>query len=78
MISRSRRSIDQCLSDPTAARKPRTPRDADADTRALEKQLSDVLGLTVSLRHDGQAGEIRIRYGSLEQLDELCRRLSAG
>ena len=60
------------------AKKPRTPREVDADTRALEKQLSDVLGLAVSLRHEGQAGEIRIRYGTLEQLDELCRRLSAG
>ncbi|GAB4070178.1 ParB/RepB/Spo0J family partition protein [Ancylobacter sonchi] len=60
------------------ARKPRTAREVDADTKALEKQLSDVLGLTVSLRHDGKAGELRIRYASLEQLDELCRRLSAG
>ncbi|MCB4767329.1 ParB/RepB/Spo0J family partition protein [Ancylobacter sp. Lp-2] len=60
------------------ARKSRTPREVDADTKALEKQLSDVLGLTVSLRHDGKAGELRIRYASLEQLDELCRRLSAG
>ncbi|TGY89007.1 ParB/RepB/Spo0J family partition protein [Marinicauda algicola] len=48
----------------------------DPDTRALEADLSDRLGLEVDLRHAGEAGELRIRYSSLEQLDDLCRRLS--
>ncbi|WP_029351772.1 ParB/RepB/Spo0J family partition protein [Bosea sp. 117] len=56
------------------ARKPRP--ELDADTRALERRLSDALGLAVSLRHEGQGGEIRIRYSSLDQLDEVCRRLA--
>ena len=47
----------------------------DADTRALEKSLSDLLGLTVSIEHRNGRGEVRIRYGSLEQLDDICRRL---
>lgn len=46
-----------------------------ADTRALEKRLTDALGLAVSLDGKGESGELRIRYASLDQLDEICRRL---
>jgi len=55
----------------------RARRPKDADTAALEKQLSDVLGLMVQIDHRGSGGELRIRYKSLEQLDALCRRLGA-
>ncbi|PWE18348.1 chromosome partitioning protein ParB [Marinicauda salina] len=48
----------------------------DADTRALEADLSERLGLEVDLSHTGEAGELRIRYSTLEQLDDLCRRLT--
>jgi ParB family transcriptional regulator, chromosome partitioning protein len=48
----------------------------DPDTRALEKALQDVLGLTVSIDHKGQGGELRIKYKTLDQLDGLCRRLN--
>ncbi|MDF2997980.1 MAG: ParB/RepB/Spo0J family partition protein [Xanthobacteraceae bacterium] len=59
--------------------KPRKPKmELDADTRALERRLSDALGLAVALRHEGDGGEIRIRYASLDQLEEVCRRLAAG
>jgi ParB family chromosome partitioning protein len=47
----------------------------DADTIAIEKALSDALGLKVQIDHRGDGGEVRVRYKSLEQLDELCRRL---
>jgi ParB family transcriptional regulator, chromosome partitioning protein len=63
-----------------APRRP-TPSSAggkDADTRALEEDLSDALGLSVEINDRGGAGEVRVRYGSLEQLDELCRRLTRG
>jgi ParB family chromosome partitioning protein len=50
--------------------------DKDPDTRALEKALQDVLGLTVSIDHKGKGGELRIKYRTLEQLDGLCRRLN--
>jgi ParB family chromosome partitioning protein len=53
----------------------RPRQDKDADTLALQKTLSDVLGLKVTLDHRGDGGELRIRYKSLEQLDDLCRRL---
>lgn len=58
-----------------AARKVAAPEDKDADTRALEKSLTDALGLLVSVAHHGEGGEVRIRYKSLEQLDDLCRKL---
>jgi ParB family chromosome partitioning protein len=48
----------------------------DPDTRALERALQDVLGLTVSIDHKGKGGELRIKYKTLEQLDGLCRRLN--
>ncbi len=48
----------------------------DADTRALERALSDVTGLDVSIDHKaGGGGVVSIRYSTLEQLDALCRRL---
>ncbi|MEO1039058.1 MAG: ParB/RepB/Spo0J family partition protein [Pseudomonadota bacterium] len=50
----------------------------DADTRALEADLAERLGLDVEIRHDGEAGELRVRYSSLDQLDDLCRRLNSG
>ena len=40
---------------------------SDADTRAIEKQLSDKLGLTVNISHHGERGEVRIAFASLEQ-----------
>ena len=49
----------------------------DADTLALEQEISAQLGLKVSITvTDDQSGTVAIRYGSLEQLDDLLRRLS--
>jgi ParB family transcriptional regulator, chromosome partitioning protein len=47
----------------------------DADTLAVEKRLSDILGLAVTITHRGEGGEIRIRYRTLEQLDDVIARL---
>ena len=49
----------------------------DVDTEALEADLARALGLAVDIRHKGSNGELRIKYGDLEQLDDLCRRLTA-
>ena len=57
---------------------PPAPRPRNADTLALERDLSDRLGLHVTLADRNGAGEVRIRYQSLEQLDDLCRRLMRG
>jgi ParB family chromosome partitioning protein len=50
--------------------------DKDADTLALEKRLSDALGLAVVLDHQEGGGKIEIRYRTLEQLDGVCLRLT--
>ncbi len=47
----------------------------DADTRALERRLSDALGLDVSVDHRGDSGTLRIKYRNLEQLDAVLRKL---
>lgn len=52
-----------------------TPAEKDPDTLALEKALSDVTGLRVAISHRDKGGEVKIAYRTLEQLDELCRRL---
>jgi len=47
----------------------------DADTLALEKRLSDALGLKVMIDHRQTGGKVEIRYRTLEQLDEVITRL---
>ncbi|MBA4225478.1 MAG: chromosome partitioning protein ParB [Hyphomonas sp.] len=49
----------------------------DINTEALEADISRTLGLDVDIRHGKHGGEIRIKYRDLEQLDEVCRRLTA-
>lgn len=56
----------------------RPPRVKDTDTQALEADLSSVLGLDVSIDHRGSTGTLTITYATLEQLDDLCNRLTRG
>ena len=55
---------------PPAAKPPKDP-----DTLALERRLSDALGLSVTIDNKGESGRIDIRYRTLEQLDAVCERL---
>lgn len=57
--------------DPMQLRKP----EKDSDTVALERTLSDALGLDVSISHKGNGGQVRINYKTLEQLEAVCRLL---
>ena len=61
-------------SDPNHGQAPRRD-EKDADTVALERTLSDVLGLDVTVNHKGSGGHLRIAYKTLEQLEEICRLL---
>lgn len=62
---------------PEGPKKASGPRRAkDADTHALEADLEEVLGMTVEINDRGGVGELRIRYATLEQLDDLCRKLT--
>jgi ParB family chromosome partitioning protein len=47
----------------------------DADTRALEKSLTDRIGLAVTIDHKANGGRVTVTYKTLEQLDDICRRL---
>jgi ParB family chromosome partitioning protein len=49
----------------------------DADTRALEHDLTMRLGLKVEIDFDGKGGRLSIEYKTLDQLDDLIRKLSA-
>ncbi len=55
---------------------PVKPSGKDADTRALEKRLSDALGLDVTVDHKASGGgTLHIKYGDLDQLDAVLRKL---
>ncbi len=59
------------------APKPRAPRaPADANIAAVERRLKETLGMAASLqhKHDG-SGRLVISYRSLDQIDEVLRRL---
>ena len=49
-----------------------------ADTRALEQSLSNALGLEVTITEKGTGGELKVAYKTLEQLDDVIRRLRGG
>ncbi len=48
----------------------------DPDTVALERNVSNVLGLPFAVEHADDGGVVQIRYSTLEQLDDICRRLT--
>ena len=50
--------------------------EGDADIRALERQLGDVLGLPIRIAHAAESGTITIQYATLGQLDMVCQRLT--
>lgn len=57
--------------------KPAVVPSKDSDTIALERSLTDRLGLDVAITHKGGGGQLRINYKTLEQLEEICRLLEA-
>jgi len=48
----------------------------DADTTALEREMTNILGMNVEIRNAGKGGALTINYSSLDQLDEVLHRLS--
>ena len=57
------------------AKKPGQPAAKNVNTIALEKRLSDALGLKVTIDHRGDAGVVHIKYRGLDQLDDVVDRL---
>ncbi len=50
--------------------------ESDADIRALEEHLADLLGVRASIVHGEKGGSLTLHYATLDQLDWLCQRLS--
>jgi ParB family transcriptional regulator, chromosome partitioning protein len=55
--------------------KARAPRQKEADTVAMEKQVSDALGLAVTVDYGSNGGAVHIKYRTLDQLRDVVRRL---
>jgi ParB family chromosome partitioning protein len=48
----------------------------DPNTLSLEKSLREATGLVIDIKNHGEAGELHIKYKTLEQLDEICRHIA--
>lgn len=61
-----------------AARSAPSPKgeESNEDIRSLERQLSDMIGLKVSIAHGDEGGAVTLTYSTLDQLDMICQRLS--
>ncbi|AQX20555.1 ParB/RepB/Spo0J family partition protein [Bartonella sp. WD16.2] len=57
--------------------KKRTLVEKDTETKSLEKLLTDMIGMKVLIRHGKEGGDLKIHYSSLEELDDICRRLQS-
>jgi len=71
----SRQLSEQSGKPSASGRKARSGAVKSVDTLALEKRLSDALGLVVSIEHRAGRGTLTIRYRDIEQLDDVVRRL---
>ena len=59
------------------AKKNTPPTEKDPDTLALEENITNALGLKVTIDFKGEAGgSVRVDYKTLEQLDEICQKLT--
>jgi ParB family chromosome partitioning protein len=66
----------EALTQDRGPAKAKRQRSKDSDTRAAEAELRETLGLEVEIRKGkGEKGELRIRYATLEQLEEIRHRL---
>jgi ParB family chromosome partitioning protein len=70
---REAEALSQRGAAPKGAAEPRAGR--DADLMALEKRLSDLLGMRVLVHPKGETGRLEIHYRTLEQLDSILARL---
>lgn len=64
-------------SEATKPKKKSAPKPKDVDTIALERDLTNTLGLGVTIDGQGEKGALKIAYDNLDQLDMLIERLRA-
>lgn len=81
-VRETEKLVSKRASPPDTGRSPKPVRagapqtEDDADAAALANDLSEALGLEVALRlASPTSGALLISYRTLEQLDDLCRRL---
>lgn len=72
------REAESLVRDASPSSRPRRTRpEKDADTKALELSVTQALGLKVLVDHRTSGGTVTISYKTLEQLEEICRKLQA-
>ncbi len=74
------RQVEQLIKTSKTDSQPKAPRkkEKDPDTLALERSLTDILGLNVEIDFSDSGGRVVVRYKNLDQLDDIIRRLSDG
>jgi ParB family transcriptional regulator, chromosome partitioning protein len=71
------REAENLTRNPAAAPSAKAKNEKDADTRALERQLTEKTGLKVEIKSQGrEGGTLVIKYKTLEQLDDVTHRLA--
>ena len=70
------RQTEALVAAKSAATPERRGSSRDPETEALERDLSERLGLGVQVSFDGKGGAVTIRYRSLDQLDGIVALLS--
>ncbi len=71
-----RQAEDLARETTPGSKKTKSKSEKDADTRALEKQMSEAMGLSVEIKHrDKAGGQVVINYKTLDQLDDVIRKL---
>lgn len=74
---RQTEALVQAGSKRTRPKKDKAPADKDSDTLALEREMTALLGLAVSISYrEGKGGRLVVHYQSLEQLEDILERLS--
>ena len=74
------RKVAKAVKGDKASDQPAAAAGENADIVAVERHLEEFLGLKVRIQSDAdpRSGAITIRYGSLDQLDLVCQRLTGG
>ena len=75
-VRETERLIKKAKTVPRSRSASASGRAGDPDLMALERQLTDMLGLKVVINHQARSGTMTLSYSSLEQLDMICQRLS--
>lgn len=71
------RAVEQLAKDKKSPGRKKTARpEKDIDTRSLEEEMSNRLGMSVTIDQKGRGGVLKISYQSLDHLDEVLHRLS--